>query len=147
MLLLVFLIQTKNLPWSFVAISFGPLGFCWSYYFHNFFSLFLLYFSPPSLSLAAICGILVTQPGIEPVSPPVETWNPNYCTATEVPSFLNELPFQLCFMLLSCIFHFLLNREEEARKELWGQSFFLARSVVFLPILTPTHIYVRPSKT
>ena len=75
------------------------------------------------------------------------TWNPNYCTATEVPSYLNELSFQLCFMLLSCIFHFLLNRDEEARKELWGQSFFLARSVVFLPILTPTHIYVRPSKT
>ena len=98
-------------------------------------------------SYCAAYRVLFPQLGFEPVPTVVETWNPNYCTATEVPSFLNELPFQLGFMLLSCIFHFLLNRDEEARKELWGQSFFLARSVVFLPILTPTHIYVRPSKT
>lgn len=64
-------------------------------------------------------------------APAVETWNPNYCTAAEVPSFLNELSFQLCFMLLACIFHFLLNRDEGARKELWEQSFFLARSVAY----------------
>lgn len=32
-----------------------------------------------------------------------------------------------------------------ARKEVWGQSFFLARSVVVVPILTPTHI-IGPTK-
>lgn len=114
--------------WLFCLAHWAFLELLFSQIFLSFSSLLLL---PPSLSFAAICGILVTQPGIEPVSPAVETWNPNYCTAAEVPSYLNELSFQLCFMLLSCVFHFLLNRDEEARKELWEQSFFLARSVAY----------------
>ena len=31
------------------------------------------------------CGILVHQPGIEPVPPAVEAWSPNHWTAREVP--------------------------------------------------------------
>ena len=31
------------------------------------------------------CGILVPQPGIQPVPPAVEAWSPNHCTAREVP--------------------------------------------------------------
>lgn len=39
---LLFLIQTKNFPSSFVFILFVPLVFGWSYYFHNFLFLFLM---------------------------------------------------------------------------------------------------------
>ena len=31
------------------------------------------------------CGILVPQPGIEPVPPAVESWSPNHWTARELP--------------------------------------------------------------
>ena len=31
------------------------------------------------------CGILVPQPGIEPVPPVVEAWSPNHWTAREFP--------------------------------------------------------------
>ena len=31
------------------------------------------------------CGILVPQPGIEPVFPAVEVWSPNHWTTREVP--------------------------------------------------------------
>ena len=33
------------------------------------------------------CGILVPQPGIEPVSPALEAWHCNHWTTKEVPYF------------------------------------------------------------
>ena len=36
----------------------------------------------------AACGILVPQPGIEPVPPAVEAWSPNHWTAREVHIYL-----------------------------------------------------------
>ena len=33
------------------------------------------------------CGILVPQPGIEPVSPAMEAWSPNHWTAGEFPLY------------------------------------------------------------
>ena len=38
----------------------------------------------------AACEILVAQPGIKPVPPAVEAWNPNHWTAREV---LEEILF------------------------------------------------------
>ena len=42
------------------------------------------------------CGILVAQPGIEPMSPALEVWSLNQWTAGEAPnsfSFLNDFFF------------------------------------------------------
>ena len=35
------------------------------------------------------CGILVSQPGIEPIAPIVEALSPSHCTTREVPKKVN----------------------------------------------------------
>ena len=41
------------------------------------------------------CGILVPQPGIEPVFPAVEVWSPNHWTTREFPEIY--IFFSYCF--------------------------------------------------
>ena len=54
------------------------------------------------------CGILVPQPGIEPVFPAVQVWSPNHCITIALPSlwFLN--PYS---SLLKIAFTFLHNSD------------------------------------
>ena len=53
----------------------------WSLFFLSFLKLFLFVclFRPCCVA----CGILVPQPGMEPVPPAVEGWSPNLWTARE----------------------------------------------------------------
>ena len=53
----------------------------WSLFFLSFLKLFL--FTYLFRLCGAACGILVPQPGIEPVPPAVEGWSPNLWTARE----------------------------------------------------------------
>ena len=39
----------------------------------------------PFLAHSVVCGILVPQPGIEPVPPAMEAWRLNHWTTREVP--------------------------------------------------------------
>ena len=48
-------------------------------------SLFLFF-----CSQQATCGVLVPQPGIEPVPPEVEVWNPNHWTIRKVPKSVDS---------------------------------------------------------
>ena len=48
------------------------------------------------------CGILVPQPGIEPVFPAVQVWSPNHWTAREFPEIY--IYFSYCFEIW-CVFH------------------------------------------
>ena len=54
------------------------------YYFIYLIIYLFIYFWPCCMA----CQILVPQPGIEPVSPAVETWSPNHWTTREFPVFL-----------------------------------------------------------
>ena len=52
------------------------------------------------------CGILVPQPGIEPVFPAVQVWSPNHWTAREFPEiyiyiFHIVLKSGVCFILIA----------------------------------------------
>ena len=75
---------------------------------------FLLFFSQKTLlgnfiffwPYHAACGILVPQPGIEPMPPTVEVWCLNHWTAREVLAILNSQSYGLwCFQQLKLKSH------------------------------------------
>ena len=51
------------------------------------------------------CGILVPQPGIEPIHPAVETWSLNHWTAGEVPGCAFLCHIQKDAYELNCILY------------------------------------------